>query len=301
MYWPDIYIYLLGVALAIASGIVNNVGMVFQKKVVNDIPAEARQNQFFRTLLKNPLWLIGLVLQIGVGSIFFMLAQVAIGPALIPGLMAAGLIVLALASVKMVGETLHLAEIIGILLMILGVSSLGFSGLVIDIMTNILDPGLLVRIAVLTVALVAIAGVCQIGQRWSPRYRGILLAIVSGNMFALSNFWVFPLVATIAHVFSFTFVLPELIIFVLASAVLILTNIFGISQIQSAFKFGQASLLVPIQQIPVQVTPALVYLLVFLLVPPTVFSLLFLIVAILLIIISSFLLAKRQAQMESIS
>lgn len=49
----------------------------------------------------------GLLLEYGVGSAAYMIAQNLIGPALVPGLMAAGLIVLAIGSVKIIGETLR--------------------------------------------------------------------------------------------------------------------------------------------------------------------------------------------------
>jgi multidrug transporter EmrE-like cation transporter len=294
--------YWIGVLLAVACGVVNNVGMVLQKKVVNDLPAKAREERFKRSLARNPLWLVGLVLQMVVGSAFFMLAQVYIGPALIPGLMAAGLVVLAIGSVRIVGERIRAPEAIGIGLMILGIVLLGLSGLVIATESyNALDTAFLTRVTLFTLTLLVIAVGCAVGQRKSVAYRGTLLAILSGCMFALSNFWIFPLMATIVHVLGFTFILVELAIFVLAAVILVLTNVFGISTIQDSFKVGEASLMVPIQQIPVQVAPAFVYLAVFLLAPPAgYYSLMLLGVGIGLIIVSSFLLAKRQAQIQAI-
>ena len=87
--------YLLGVFLAILSGSINNVGLVLQKKVVNEVAPEAK---FFRSLVKKPVWIIGLLMELIIGSIFFMIAQIYIGPALISGLMAFGLIFLAIGS-----------------------------------------------------------------------------------------------------------------------------------------------------------------------------------------------------------
>jgi len=298
----SLFDYWMGVLLAVACGVVNNVGMVLQKKVVNDLPTKAREERFKRSLARNPLWLVGLVLQMVIGSILFVLAQVYIGPALIPGLMAAGLIVLAIGSVRIVGERIGVPEAIGIGLIIFGIVLLGLSGL--DIATesyNALDIAFLTRVALFTLTLLLIAVGCALGQRRSVAYRGTLLAIVSGCMFALSNFWIFPLMATIVHVLGFTFIVVELALFVLAAVILVLTNVFGISTIQDSFKVGEASLMVPIQQIPIQVAPAFVYLAVFLLAPPAgVYSLMLLGFGIGFIIISSFLLAKRQAQIQAI-
>ena len=70
-------------------------GIILQKKAVNDMHAEDKKQRFLSALLKNPLWLGGLALEYGLGTCAFMIAQSLIGPALVPGLMAAGLIVLA--------------------------------------------------------------------------------------------------------------------------------------------------------------------------------------------------------------
>ncbi len=296
-------LYWFGVSLAITSGITNNLGTVLQKKVVNEVPQELKGKKFFRTLLKNRMWLFGLILQNVIGAIFFMWAQLYVGPALIPGLMAAGLIVLALGSLKIVGEALELPEILGIILMMVAITLLGFSGLVIEIEDyNILNTSFLGRVAAFTLGCFICMIGCDIGQRKtkSNANKGLYLAVFSGFCFALANFWVFPLMATIVHVFEMVAVFGEVIIFVFAAILLTLANIYGLGYLQNAFKVGRASILVPIQQIPIQVTPALVYLFVFFLSPPGMIELLLFLTSILLIIISSFLLAKRQVQLEEI-
>lgn len=296
-------LYLFGVFLAITSGVVNNFGTVLQKKVVNDMPKEQRDEHFYKTLITNRLWLFGLILQNAIGAIFFMWAQIYVGPALIPGLMAAGLIVLALGSLKIVGEDLKLPEVIGIVLMILAITLLGLSGMTIDIADyNILDLDFLWRIGFFTVGCFAFMIFFEIIQRKTSRnsFKGLYLAIISGFCFSLANFWVFPLMATIVRVFEMVAVFGEVAIFIFASILLTLTNVYGIKYIQDSFKVGRASILIPIQQIPIQVTPAIIYLVVFLLIPPGNVELFLFIFAIFLIIGSSFLLAKRQAQLEEI-
>lgn len=52
--------YWLGVLFAILAGIFGNIGTICQKKVVNKVSNEAK---FMRSLIKNPLWLFGLILQ----------------------------------------------------------------------------------------------------------------------------------------------------------------------------------------------------------------------------------------------
>ncbi len=290
--------YWLGVSLAISSGLSNNLGTVFQKKVINALPDEAK---FFRSLVKKRLWLSGLILQYGLGAIFYMIAQLFIGPALIPGFMASGLIVLAIGSLKIVGETLNKAEFIGIFLMILAFFLLGISELSIDIAhTNLVEISFLIRIIIFTLVVILFSFICYILQRESKRFKGILLATLSGLLFVLSNFWVSPLIGVIAKILSGTFDLGELLIFIISCIILILSNVLGVMTIQKSFTVGQASNLVPIQQVPTLIAPIVIYFLIFLLTPPSIFSIYYLIIGLSLIIISSFLLGKRSALLEEI-
>ena len=230
-----------------------------------------------------------------------MIAQIYIGPALIPGLMAFGLIFLAIGSVKIVGETLKKEEITGIILMIFAIFLLGLSELSIDIANlDILAIDLVLNMTIFTIALFLGSGICEILQRKFEKLKGILLAISSGFQFSLTNFWIAPLMAVIAHVFGGTATFGELFLFITCAVILIVASIIGIMKIQQSFQVANASRMIPIQQVPIQVTPILVYFFVFILMPTSVFSIIYVISGVVLIIISSFLLAKRQAQLEAI-
>lgn len=290
--------YLLGVFLAILSGSINNVGLVFQKKVVNEVADDAK---FFRSLVKKPLWITGLLMELMIGSVFFMIAQLYIGPALIPGLMAFGLIFLAIGSVKIVGETLKKEEVIGIILMITAIFSLGLSELSVDIAgIDILAFDLVINITIFTIALFLGTFICDILQRKIDKLKGILLAIASGFQFSLTNFWIAPLMAVIAHVFGGNASLGELFLFIASAIILIAASIIGIMKIQQSFQVANASRMIPIQQVPIQITPIIAYFFVFTLMPPTILPIIYVIIGVALIILSSFLLAKRQAQLEAI-
>lgn len=290
-------LYWFGVLMAVLSGIANNYGTVLQKKVVNRYKEESK---FMRTLIKKPLWLVGLLLQLLIGSIFFLIAQIYIGPTLIPGLMAGGLIILAIGSVKIVGEQLKFSEVIGIIIMITAIALLGFSNMAIDISDqNFLEIGLFTRIMIFTLILSIFASLFYIMQIKNI-YKGISLAIYSGFHFALSNFWISPLMGVLTHVFEGNAELLEIVIFIIAIFILTGNNILGLTSIQKAFRTGQASNLIPIQQVPIQISPPFYYLAVFLLPINNISSILFLSSGIILIIISSFLLGKRQAAIEKI-
>jgi hypothetical protein len=283
--------------MAILSGVSNNYGTVIQKKVVNMFLDEQK---FFRNLVKNPTWLFGLVLQNGIGAIFFMIAQIFIGPTLIPGLMAAGLIVLAVGSIKIIGEHLKPSEMIGIFIMIAAITLLGFSNMSIDLsIQDLTNLNFFMRIIIFTAVLYSIAGLFYVFQS-KNFHQGISLAVYSGFQFALSNFWISPLMIVIVKVFTGTASIIEYITFIMSLIILIATNIFGISSLQKAFKKGQASNLIPIQQVPIQIAPPFYYLAVFLLPIPNLLSIIFLSMGIILVMFSSFLLGKRQAQLEKI-
>lgn len=295
--------YLLGVAVAVLCGVVNNVGVLLQKKVVSDLPPEFRSRGFMRRLLTNPLWLLGLFLQVGLGAVTMMIAQGLIGPALVPGLMASGLIVLALGSVKLIGETLNRSESIGIGLMILGILCLGLSGLDIGldrVRAALAWSDTLVRIAVFTVSLFLLWGGIHAVSLKTARRKGIIMGFSNGFLYALSNFWISPLLAVIALVLTGKGSFGQIVIFALASLILVSTNLLAIRQIQEAFKFGQAGNIIPVQQIPIQIAPILVYFFAFALKPPSHLAGALIILGVSLIIVSGFLLGRRQAELETI-
>lgn len=290
--------YWLGVLLAILSGLSHFSGMLIEKMIINKLPPDVK---LMKSLVRTPLWLFALLIRFGLGSAFFIVAQIFIGPAIIPGLMACGLIVLAIGSVKIIGEKLTVIEIIAILMMIIAITLLGFSELSINLSEfNLLETQFIIRMTIYTSVLTVLGFLLQLMQKKSKRFRGILLALLSGFMFSLSNFWTGVLIGVIAHVFSGVFSIGQLILFIISSIVLVLVNIFGITKMAASLRHGDASKLVPIQNTPTQSTPSIIYFLVFLLPPPSILSVVFFTVAIILIIISSFILGKRQAQMDEI-
>jgi hypothetical protein len=292
-------LYSVGVVLAVASGIAHNIGILLQKKVVNQI-AESRQG-FFAKLVRNPLWLAGFVIHMGLGSALFLLAQVRLGPALIPGLMAAGLVVLVLGSIWILKEMLGAAEITGILLLIAAITLLGLSRLTIDVEEfDVLARSFILRSALFSGIITALIVFLEILARRIARYRGSVLAISSGLFYVLSNFWVGPFMGAVLRIFNGIFSLPVIALFVAGSAILVITNMYGIAKLQLSFRITNASLAIPIQQIPIQTAPALVYLAVFRLSPPSMASVLMFCLAVVLIIASTFVLARRQGMMEAV-
>jgi drug/metabolite transporter (DMT)-like permease len=291
--------YITGVVLAILSGVLNQTGQILQKKAVNNLPEEIRKSKFMRTLLRNPLWITGLVMSMGAGTACFMIAQDYIGPALVPGLMASGLIVLAIGSVWMNGENLDAFEIIGIFLMIAGIALLGLSGLSISgdvVIARIAQWATITRITIFSLTLAALWIIIHFISLKAGGRKGMVMAVSNGFPFAISNFWISPLVAVIFMVMGGKGTTSQLIIFIIASIVLVMSNVIGMWQTQECFRYGQASNIIPIQQVPVQIAPVLVYFYVFALNAPSSASVAYMLSGVALIILSGFLLGRRQEE-----
>lgn len=289
--------YALGVAAAIIAGMLMETGYLMQKKAVNDVPQEVRETRFMGTLIRRPLWVAGIIVQYGMGSPGFIAAQALIGPALAPGLMASGLIVLAIGSVKFLGESLKRSEVIGVAVMITAITLLGMSKLGIHITVvqeSIRSADTLIRMALFTVGLTAAGVLLFAAARRNEKRRGTLLALSTGIPYGIMNFWVSPLIAVIPIVFGVGDSAREIVILITAAIILILTNVLAVRQMQETFRFAQAANTIPLVKVPVQIAPILVYFYVFALQPPEKLSALLLISGAFLVIVSGFLLGRRQ-------
>ena len=292
-------VYSIGVLLAILGGFSHYLGLILEKHVINKMPDEVK---LMKTLIKEPLWLFAIFIRFGIGSILFIFAQMVIGPAITPGLMASGLIILAIGSIKILGEKLNYSEIAAIIVMIIAVTFIGLSGLSIEISEeNLLDPAFLVRMFISTGFLALIAIIFQVIQGKSSRFRVILLALISGLMLSLNNFWITPFIWSLGNMFGGYLFIEAFILFIVSCVILITANIFSVIKMSQAFRSGKASFLAPIQNVPVQLTPSILYFFVFMMIISTITSIIFFILGVTLIISSSFILGKRQAQIEQIS
>lgn len=294
--------YALGIALAIGAGCAINLGTVLQKKAVNEVPPEKRDKNFMRTLLHNRTWLLGLLIQVGLGTTMVIIAQLFIGPALLPGLLATGLIAMAIGAAKIVGEKLSNIEMVTIGIIILATILLCFTGLSVEILeVNMVDPAFLIRETIFTAVFFGIIGICEIIRRQTQKYHSILFAIQSGCFLSLANYWVSPVSSNVMHLFGGTLQMPlELITGILGIIMLILTNIMAISMLQNGFKTGKANTVIPIQQVPINIAPIFVYFGIFAKASPSNLAIPFMLTSIILIVISSYILAKRQIQLEMI-
>jgi hypothetical protein len=283
--------YAWGIVFALLAGSAGQAGHLCQKLAVNQ--EAAGETGFFRRLLARPLWLAGLALELGAGTVFFLLAQVRLGPALVPGLMATGLITLAVGSAWIVREAPSLGELLGIGLLIASAVLLGGSRLAIDLARfDVLEAGFLSRAAAFSAVVTVLFFALRL--RGAAR-RGVPAALGSGLLYVLSNFRVGPFTGAVLRLFRGELGLGVWGLFAFGSAVLVLTNLFGIAALQQAFRVSRAAVAVPLQSLPTQLAPGLVYLLVFRLSPPSRGSLWRFVLGAGLILASSFLLTRGES------
>ncbi len=288
--------YLAGVASGIIGGLLMQGGQLLQKKVVNDIRYDDPARGFFRRLIRSPLWVFGYVAGLGGGTAGYMLAQSLLGPALTPGLMASGLIILSIGSVKLNHEELNRSEITGIILMVTGILFLGLSGLSINaaqVRATLADTSAQIRIFLFTAGL--FLG-CLVSRSLSYRInnrKGLLIALGNGFLSCLSDFWINPLLAVILLVLTGRGSSNQTFFFIMASLILVFSGSVITWSSQVAFKYAQASNIIPVAQVPIQISPILVYFFVFGLTPARPISSVFILTGTLLTILAGFLLGRR--------
>lgn len=276
------------------------IGVLIQKSVINK---HSNDPKFMRSLVKNPIWIMGLLLQIVIGGlVFYFIAIIFIGPAIVPGLMSVGLIVLALGSVKMLKETLGKEEIFGILLMIVGVTLLGFSELSIDVSTfNILESGFIFRIILFTIVVLFLAIIIEVLRRKHEKFKGLLMAVEAGLILSLNTVWASPGTTVVTHVIDGIIIEEEILFGIVIGIILLLIVAIGITIGQISLKYGQANILVPLTSVPIQTIPVMAFFMVFLSKPSNILSVPHLIIGFIFIISSSFLLSKRQTKLEQVN
>jgi len=289
--------YISGVALGILGGFLTQGGQLLEKKAVNEIRKSHPTHGFMRSLFKSPVWVTGFVVGLGLGTAAYMLAQSLIGPALVPGLMASGLIILAVGSVKMNKEELNTSERIGIGLMVTGILFLGLSGLGIDsaqVRATLADRNALVRIIIFTLLVFAFFIMTHILVVVKKNRRGMFIGLGNGFLSSLSDFWINPLLALIVLVLGGRGNPTQAIIVGFSACLLVFCGTFITWQNQVAFKYAQASNVVPVAQVPNQICPVLVYFYIFALVPSKPIAIFFILAGTILTIIAGFLLGRRK-------
>ena len=239
-----------------------------------------------------------MVFQYVLGGACGFLATKYVGPALVPGLQAIGLVFLALGSVYMNHESLNKLEMAGIPIMIVGVFLLGISELSIDedqTLGFLADKAMLIRIALFTVVLYFLWAASYLGSYRAGKRKVTIMALSTGIPGGLTFFWMSPLIVTMFKVLPGEGTLAQAVIMVVSAILLVMNTILFTWQMQAAFKYGQASNIVPVQGVTLQTIPVIVYFGVYALSLPKPGAAYYVSIGVSLIILAGFLLGRRQA------
>ena len=291
----------LGIIFALSGGLANSTGALLQKSAINKIPKSERDEDFLKKLLKSPSWLTGLVLILVASGVLITFAQFYIGAALIPGLMSVGMVVLTIGAVKLLSEKLKLSEYIGISLVIISVTIIGLSSLEItdDDMADLANTNFIIRFAIFSVILFILWITCrQLGKRLD-KGKTIFLSLGSSFPFALANIWMQPFIFLFRELIKGNFSPLSIILFIVSIPIISVVNILGIIHVQDAFKHGNVSIVAPLQAIPQQIAPVILFYGIYLKISPQNYSIYLITAGITLILIAGFLLGRRQGLLET--
>ena len=288
--------YIAGTLLAIAAGAVNNLGVLIQKKAVNTMSAAGVEGGLMRSLIRSRLWLSGVALQIGAGTPMYVAAQFFIGPTLVPGLMATGLIVLALGSPAVAGEPIRRIDYLGMALVVVAVALFGLSRLAVDLgATDLFGGEPRRRFLVMNALVWAMSLALVIASRPMEPLRGWLLILAAGLSYALGNLWLGVGAAFVGRMVAGELGSAMFAGLAVSLAAILAGNVLSLVWTQQAFRFGRAAALIPLQQAPMQILPALSYFVVFLGRPPDPASPWLAGAGVLLILAGAALLGSRRA------
>jgi hypothetical protein len=288
--------YYIGVGAAILGGMAFYLGMVIQKAAVKRLQD---QNRLMVRLLRTPQWLEGFAIQFIIGVPLNLVAAALIGPAIIPGLMASGLIILVIGSIWLGHEAFSWMDALGILLVMGAASLFGFSGLGINMKNvNLHDVGFLSRLVTFSIIVASLSVICHILQSRNKQLRGIFRTLDAGLMFVQSNLWLSVMMGFVYRWQSGLFSTKDLITMIGATLVAATGSILGVTETQRAFQVGDATRLIPIQILPQQILPLITYIAVFQLKAPSNEAFILAGIGVVFVLLGSTFLARRQVALQ---
>lgn len=251
----------IGIILTIVGAFINNFGVVLQKRQVNiKAPPETEEKTILDVgkFLKDPVWVLGILMQTILYLPFLLFAYDFIGITLVQPLSNAGLIFLVLGLILMLNERLkNKTEFFGLGILVFGVISIALGGVVGDITIDIFLGSLLNFwvIFIILMALTLVALIMIIKNKARFIFFGVLLGNIY-SMVSISMQWLQLGIEEFAHVMGLTLLIVGIVGAVLGT-------VFGIITAQEAYKRGQAIWVVPFMQITINIFPVLAGLFVF--------------------------------------
>ncbi len=252
----------IGIILALIGALINNFGVVLQKRQVNlkAPPKELEKSmKDIYQFLKDPLWVLGILMQTIFYLPFLIIAYDLIKITLLQPISSAGIIFLVLGLVWLVNEKLRgRFEYLGLGILIFGVIIISFGGVVGETtlygFLSSASSFWIIFAVILASSLLFLIPILKI-----KKTQLIFLGFLIGNCYAFVSI----------SMQIFTLALMDLNHplggWLLAAGILgaIVGTVFGVLAAQEAFKRGQAIYVIPFTQISMNLIPILTGLLVF--------------------------------------
>jgi hypothetical protein len=159
---------------------------------------------------------------------------------------------------------------------------------------SLYEPAFLLRLGAFTIVAAALSLLCHTMQKANQRLRGILRMLNAGLLLSQGNLWLGVLMALLARWGAGRFSAPDLVSAAVASGIVFAGSMLGIAETQRAFRYGEASRLVPLQYVPSLILPVAAYFGVFALSPGSPAGLPLAVMGTILVIAGAILLSGRQ-------
>jgi drug/metabolite transporter (DMT)-like permease len=254
--------YAIGAAAAIGGAAAINFGTALQKRAL--AAASPPAGLLLPSLFKNRLWLAGFALQACIGGPLTVAAMSLIGPSATPGLMAAGLIVLAVASRRINHERMGKRSAAGIGLVAVAVALIAWSALTVDLSAHPF-PGSesSEKFAVMLASLIAFTALCAMAGaallRRSDKRGAVSLAIGAGSVSAIGNLLLGLVSGALRGVLGGAIDVTRAPAVLASLAALSACSLVNMALTQHALRAAKASTVAPVIQVPIQITPIVAF------------------------------------------
>jgi drug/metabolite transporter (DMT)-like permease len=233
---------------------INNLGIVLQKRQVNlrSGRGDKRQVSDIGLFLRDPVWVLGIVMQTLLIWPFFLYALDTIGVTLAQPLSNSGIIVLVLGLVYFLGEKLKRTEALGVVLLVLSMISIGLGGVSGDItQQSVLNPESSMQLGYLVMCVLVLSAILAALSAIVFRVQIVTLGLLSGSCYAIVSISMQVFIVSLEDLSQ----IPAVLMFTLGLVGTVLGTVFGILTTQEAFKRGRGVNIIPFMQITMNLIP----------------------------------------------
>lgn len=253
---------ILGVLSMLTGAAINNLGIVLQKRQVNlkSGSQDRKGVSDIGSFVKDPVWMLGILMQTAFVLPFFLFALSLIGVTLAQPLSNSGIIVLVIGLVKILGEKLRSAETAGVFLLIAGMIAIGLGGVSGNVsQQSVLSPASSILLWFLVVSIPALGVLLAVASAAFARTRLITLGLLAGICYAAVSISMQILTVSLEDLSQSV----GLMMLAYGLAGTLLGTVLGILTTQEAFKRGRGINIVPFMQLTMNMIPIAAGLLVF--------------------------------------